>query len=231
MEAFADRAAAGRALAPMIAACLAEGESAVVLGLPRGGVPVAREVARVLGLPLDVVLVRKLGVPGHEELAFGALASGGVCVLNPDVVRLAGLRPENIDAVAVREAAELARRERCYRGARPPLDVGGRTAIIVDDGLATGATMRAAVQALRDLGATRTLATAPVGSPIACDALAAEADAVVCARTPVHFRAVGAWYQDFGEIDDDAVANLLDHPLSSELPRSSPHAAAPTSDA
>jgi predicted phosphoribosyltransferase len=231
MELFADRAAAGRVLAPLIADRLADGEPALVLGLPRGGVPVAAEVTRTLGLPLDVLLVRKLGVPGHEELAFGALASGGVCVLNADVVQLAALSPEDIEAVASREAAELERRERRYRGPRPPLDVAGRTAIVVDDGLATGATMRAAVRALHDLGASRTIAAAPVGSETACAVLAGEADAVICVRSPARFRAVGAWYADFSEVDDAAVAALLDHPPSERPQESSGSAPAPTREA
>src|SRR3954470_19078402 len=150
MDGFADRAAAGRALAPLVGARLGEGEPAIVLGLPRGGVPVAAEVADGLGLPLDVLLVRKLGVPGHEELAFGALASGGVCVLNADVVEIAELDAGTMDEVVAREGAELARRDARYRGGRPPPELRERTAIVVDDGLATGATMRAAVRALRD---------------------------------------------------------------------------------
>jgi predicted phosphoribosyltransferase len=228
MDVFADRAAAGRALAPLIAARLEPGERATVLGLPRGGVPVAAEVARALQLPLDVLLVRKLGVPGHEELAFGALAAGGVRVLNADVVELAELDDEAMDAVVARERTELARREQRYRPGRPPLDLAGRTAIVVDDGLATGATMRAAVRAVAELGATRTIAAAPVGSPTACSALAQAAADVVCARAPHGFRAVGAWYADFSEVSDAEVTEALDHALSREGRDSSAAAGAPT---
>ena len=224
---YADRETAGRALAAPLARRLAEGERAIVLALPRGGVPVAARVADALGAPLDVLLVRKLGVPGHEELAFGALASGGVCVLNERVVEAAGLDPEAMRAVAAREAAELERRERRYRCDRPPLDVTGATAIVVDDGLATGATMRAAVAALRRRGAARILAAAPVGSPDACDRLAGEADGVICLRRPRAFRAVGAWYHDFSEIDDDEVAALLAAHPSSVAPAGSSAAPGP----
>jgi predicted phosphoribosyltransferase len=209
MGPFADREAAGRALAAPIARRLAGTERPIVLALPRGGVPVAAQVADALDAPLDVVLVRKLGVPGHEELAFGALATGGVSVLNERVVDMAGLEPDVMRAVAAREGAELERRERRYRGDRPPVDVTGATAVVVDDGLATGATMRAAVAALRRRGAARILAAAPVGSPDACDRLEGEADAVICLRRPRAFRAVGAWYGDFSEVDDAEVAALL----------------------
>jgi predicted phosphoribosyltransferase len=209
MGPFADREAGGRALAPLIARGLAAGERPIVLALPRGGVPVGAQVADALDAPLDVVLVRKLGVPGHEELAFGALATGGVSVLNERVVDMAELEPDAMRAVAAREIAELERRERRYRGDRPPVDVTGATAIVVDDGLATGATMRAAVASLRRRGAARIVAAAPVGSPDACDRLAGEADAVVCLRRPRVFRAVGAWYDDFSEVGDAEVAALL----------------------
>jgi predicted phosphoribosyltransferase len=209
MGPFADRAAAGRALAPPIARRLLGGARAIVLALPRGGVPVAAQVADALEAPLDVLLVRKLGVPGHEELAFGALATGGVSVLNERVVEMAELQPDAMRAVAARESVELERRERRYRGDRPPVDVADATVVVVDDGLATGATMRAAVAALRRRGAARIVVAAPVGSPDACDRLAGEADAVVCLRRPRVFRAVGAWYEDFSEVSDAEVAALL----------------------
>ena len=179
--------------------------AALVLGLPRGGVPVAAEVAAALAAPLDVFLVRKLGVPGHEELAMGAISSGGVRVLNHAVVDALAIGPAVIEEVAAREVAELVRRERLYRGERPAPDVAGRVAIVVDDGLATGSTMRAAVLALRLRGAGRIVVAVPVGAEATCRELRAEADEVVCARTPTPFRAVGEWYGDFAATGDDQI--------------------------
>jgi putative phosphoribosyl transferase len=216
MDGFADRVDAGRRLAPAVARALDERRGRwhrrhppVVLGLPRGGVPVAARVATALGAPLDVLLVRKLGVPGQVELAFGAIASGGAIVLNPDVIADAGLDDDAIAAVTAAETRELARRERCYRGDRPPLAVDGRTAIVVDDGLATGATMRAAVLALRVRRVARVVAAAPVGSEEACALVAREADAVVCLVVPRPFGAVGAWYADFAPVSDAAVVSAI----------------------
>lgn len=182
---------------------------AVVLGLARGGVPVAAEVARILAVPLDVFVVRKLGVPGHEELAFGALASGGLRVLNDDVA--AALPPAVVAEVTAREQEELARREESYRGDRPPLDLRGRTVVLVDDGLATGASMRAAVGAVRSQGPASIVVAVPVGAAATCEQLRAEAgvDAVVCTATPDPFVAVGSWYLDFSPTTDDEVRRLL----------------------
>ncbi len=187
----------------------AERSDAVVLGLPRGGVPVAYEVARALGLPLDVFVVRKLGVPGHEELAMGAIASGGVSVLNEDVVAATGMQSSDIDEVAARELATLNNQERAFRGERPPVDVGERIVIVVDDGLATGATMRAAVTALAKRGAGRIVVAVPTAPRETCEALRQLADEVVCATTPDPFIAVGLWYADFAPVGDDEVRELL----------------------
>lgn len=182
----------------------------VVLGLPRGGVPVAFEVAQALRAPLDVFVVRKLGVPGHEELAMGAIASGGVRVFNDDVLAAIGVRGDEIEAVAARELRRIQQQERTYRGERPPIEVRGRTAILVDDGLATGATMRAAVRALRDRGAGRIVVAVPTAPSETCEALRREADEVHCARTPEPFMAVGLWYRDFAPVSDQEVSDLLD---------------------
>jgi len=206
---FRDRREAGRVLAQELTA-YAGRPDVVVLALPRGGVPVAYEVARALGAPLDVFLVRKLGVPGHEELAMGAVATGGVRVLNDQVVRALGIPPDVIDMVAAWERQELARRERLYRGDRPPPDVKGRTVILVDDGLATGATMRAALAALRQQQPARRVVAVPTAAAQTCDALRTEADDVVCATTPEPFDAVGFWYEDFSQTTDDEVRELLD---------------------
>jgi putative phosphoribosyl transferase len=205
---FDNRAEAGRMLATRLMD-YANRNDVVVLGLPRGGVPVAYEVARALGAPLDVFVVRKLGVPGHEELAMGAVATGGVRVLNADVV--GGLRiPDDVLAAAVlRESEELERRERLYRDGRPAPDVHGRTAILVDDGLATGASMSAAIAALRALGPARIVVAVPVGAEETCDRLRTEADDVVCFETPSPFFAVGYWYLDFSQTTDDEVRALL----------------------
>ena len=204
---FRDRVDGGRRLAEKLRAHA--DTPAIVLALPRGGVPVAAEVAARLRLPLDVFVVRKLGVPGNAELAMGALASGGVRVINEDVVRGLGIPADAIDAVARPEAAELERREAAYRGGRAPLDVRGKTVILVDDGLATGASMRAAVAALRARQAARIVVAVPVGAPETCDMLTVAADEVVCAVAPEPFLAVGYWYEDFAETSDEEVRTLL----------------------
>jgi len=214
--AFADRAAAGRELAFRLEP-YADDPRLVVLALPRGGVPVGAEVARALGAPLDVFVVRKLGVPGRRELAMGAIASGGVRVLNPEVVGALRIAPDRIEAVAAREARELERREREYRGDAGPLLIGGATAVLVDDGLATGSSMRAAVAALREREAARVVAAVPVAPPATCRALAAEVDEMVCLRTPEPFQAVGRWYRDFSEVSDDEVRTLLGAGPGSDL--------------
>lgn len=181
----------------------------VILALPRGGVPVAHEVARALNAPLDIFLVRKLGLPGHAELAMGAIASGGVRVLNDDVVRWFRVPGSVIDDVARKEEAELVRRELDYRAGRPPVELRDRIVLLVDDGLATGATMKAAVQAVRAQRPSRIIVAVPVGSPDTCGELGGIADEVVCARTPEHFTAVGQWYRDFSETTDQEVRDLL----------------------
>jgi predicted phosphoribosyltransferase len=205
---FHDRTDAGRRLAEKLSA-YANHHDLVVLALPRGGVPVAFEVARVLNAPLDVFLVRKLGVPGHEELAMGAIASGGIRVLNADVVSVLQISEEALDAVAAEEQRELERREQAYRDDRPPLDVHGRPVILVDDGLATGSTMRAAVAALHQCGPSRIVVAVPVGAPETCHELHQEADEVVCVQTPEPFYAVGLWYEDFSQTTDEEVRDLL----------------------
>ena len=205
---FADRRDAGRQLAESLGHYCGR-DDVVVLGLPRGGVPVAFEVARALGAPLDGLLVRKLGVPGHEELAMGAIASGGARVLNDDVVSATGVEEDQIEQVAVRELEQLERQELAYRRDRPSLDVRARVAILVDDGLATGATMRAAVSALRDRGAGAIVVAVPTAPQETCEALRREVDEVVCARTPDPFTAVGLWYRDFTPVSDEEVRELL----------------------
>jgi putative phosphoribosyl transferase len=181
----------------------------VVLALPRGGVPVAYEVATALGALLDIFLVRKLGTPGHPELAMGALASGGVRVLNEDVVAWYGIPPAAIEAVTREEQGELERRERAYWDGESPVDLRGRIVILVDDGLATGSTMKAAVQAVRAQGPSRVVVAVPVGSPETCRQFANVADEIVCAHTPEPFAAVGQWYLDFSQTTDEEVRTLL----------------------
>jgi putative phosphoribosyl transferase len=204
---FRDRIEAGQLLGRALASRALENE--IVLALPRGGVPVGYEVAKALGAPLDVFIVRKLGVPGHEELAMGAIASGGVRVLNRDVLDYARITPQQLDTVTAREERELARREAEYRGYRPPLDVRGRTVIIVDDGLATGSTMRAAVQALRAMEPKRVIVAVPVGAAQTCEEFRDIVDEIVCLRTPEPFEAVGLWYDDFTQTTDAEVHALL----------------------
>ena len=205
---YIDRADAGRALAESLAGWRLAPD-AVVLALPRGGVPVAYEVASALGLPLDVLVVRKLGLPSQPELAMGAIASGGAMVLNPDVLRYLRGGDDALESVRASETAELLRRERQYRGDQPPLEMSGRTAIVVDDGLATGATMEAAVRSLSALGAKRIIVAVPVASVEARDRVATVADEVVCPYTPEYFSAVGQWYRDFGQTSDEEVRDLL----------------------
>jgi predicted phosphoribosyltransferase len=205
---FRDRAEAGRRLAAMLAG-YAGRPDVIVLGLPRGGVPVAYEVAQSLGAPLDVFVVRKIGVPGEPELAMGAIATGRVRVLNPDVVAELAIDQRTIDAVTARETEELERRERAYRGDRPPPEVRARTVILVDDGLATGATMRAAAAALRQQDPARIVVAVPTAAPETCEELRHEVDEVICAETPARFIAVGHYYNDFRDTTDDEVRDLL----------------------
>lgn len=205
---YTDRHDAGRQLAARLMA-YADRPDVLVLALPRGGVPVAFEVARTLHAPLDVFLVRKLGVPGQEELAMGAIASGGVRVLNQDLVEALRIPEPVIDAVAAREEQELDRRERLYRDDRPPPDVRGRTVILVDDGLATGATMRAAAATLRQQQPARIVIAVPLAAPSVCREFEAEVDEIVCIATPEPFYAVGLWYDDFSPTTDEEVRDLL----------------------
>jgi putative phosphoribosyl transferase len=204
---YRDRRDAGRVLAEQLShykGC----SDLIVLALPRGGVPVAYEVAHALGAPLDVFVVRKLGYPGQEEYAMGAIASGGVQVLNPFAID--GVSELQLGHIVARERAELARREALYRGSKPPVDVRRRTVIVVDDGLATGSTMRAAVAALRQRNPARLIVAVPVGAEDTCQQLRSEADEVVCPSTPSPFRAVGLWYQEFPQTSDDEVHRLLE---------------------
>jgi putative phosphoribosyl transferase len=205
---FRDRTDAGRQLAARLTR-YANRNDVLVLALPRGGMPVAYEVAKELKAPLDVFLVRKLGVPGYEELAMGAIASGGVRVLNEDIVNYLRIPDEVINAVAAREQQELERRERAYRDDRPPPDVKDRVVILIDDGLATGSTMRAAAASLRLQKPGRIVVAVPVSSPEICDEFRSEVDDIVCAVTPEHLQGVGLWYKDFSQVSDEEVRELL----------------------
>ncbi len=207
-RAFPNRAEAGRLLAEKLEK-YAGRDDVIVLGLPRGGVPVAYEVARALGVPLDVFIVRKLGLPGFEELAVGAIASGGVRVLNEDVMRALPNADQLIESVTAKETIELERREQTYREGRSPPDLRDRIVILVDDGLATGATMRAAVAALRQRGVAKIVVAAPVGAPDTCREFEHEVDEIVCAIAPEFFQAVGQYYEDFSQTSDEEVRELL----------------------
>jgi putative phosphoribosyl transferase len=224
---FHDRADAGRVLASHPRLQRFRGrDDAIVLALPRGGVPVAYEVAMALGLPLDVFVVRKLGTPGREELAMGAIASGGIRVIEPEVVRSYGLSQEVIDAVAERERRAVEEREGDYRRGRQPIDASGRSVILVDDGLATGSTMRAAVRALRGREPREIVVAVPVAPLATCAAMEAEADEVICAVTPGFFGAVGLAYERFDQTSDAEVVELLDR--ASERSREPPGSSART---
>lgn len=210
-EPFHDRADAGRRLAAHQALRRYQGrEDAIVLALPRGGVPVAYELAKALLLPLDVFLVRKLGVPGHRELAMGAIASGGTRVVEEDVVRRLELGDDTIASVAAEEKRHLEERERRYRRGRPDPEVAGKAVLLIDDGLATGSTMRAAVRALRAKKPASIVVAVPTAPPETCQALRDEADEVICAITPELFQAVGVWYTHFEQTTDDEVVELLE---------------------
>lgn len=210
---FDDRRQGGRLLAERLSH-YGDRDDVVVLGLARGGIPVAFEVANALAAPLDVFVVRKLGVPGREELAMGAIASGGVRVLNDDVVIAAGIDPQEIEDVSAREAREVERRERLYRSDRGPVPVSGRVVIVVDDGLATGASMRAAIEALGERGADRVVVAVPAASPRTCAEFEGAVDEIVCAITPEPFLAVGQWYLDFAPTSDEEVRELLERARS-----------------
>jgi putative phosphoribosyl transferase len=205
---FRDRVEAGRLLGERLQAYAGRDE-VIVLALPRGGVPVGYEVAKSLGAPLGVFVVRKLGVPGHEELAMGAIASGGVILLDEALVRRLGLGREELERTVASELRELQRRQEAYTGGREPPHVEGKTVILVDDGLATGSTMRAAALAIHRLNPARTIIAVPVASAETCESLRDVADEIVCVRTPSPFRAVGLWYDDFSQTSDDEVRRLL----------------------
>lgn len=220
---FKDRADAGRKLAARLTR-YADQDNVLVLALPRGGVPVAYEVAKELKAPLDVFLVRKLGVPGHEELAMGAIASGGVRVINEELVNYLGIPDEVIEAIAAVEQRELERRALAYRDNRPPPDVKDRVVILIDDGLATGSTMRAAAASLRLQRPRRIVVAVPVSSSETCDEFRSEVDEIVCAATPQNFQGVSLWYDDFSQTSDEEVRQLLmlavqqDHHVASRAP-------------
>jgi putative phosphoribosyl transferase len=206
---YTDRKQAGILLAQKLAA-YAGRHDVIVLALPRGGVPVAFEIARALQAPLDVLLVRKLGVPGHEEYAMGAIATGGICILQSDVIRQLAIPQASVDDLVQRKQEELAQRERLYRSNRPAPNLEGCIAIVVDDGLATGSTMLAAIHALRQARPARMIIAIPVGARESVARLQAEVDEIVCLSIPENFQAVGLWYEDFNQTSDDEVIHLLD---------------------
>jgi len=220
---FTDRREAGRALAKLLKD-FADRKDVLVLGVPRGGVPVAYEVATALGVPLDIFVLRKLGVPGHEELAFGAIGSGGVRILNVDIVEKLGISEADIAAVTKEEVAELMRRERLYRGDRVPLEVQGQTVILVDDGVATGASLRAGIQAMRKLRPAAIVVATPVAPRTTCKELRQEVEELVCAQIPEPFFGVGQFYEDFSQVTDAEVIELLKHAWGTRIKTKS-HAA------
>lgn len=206
---FKDRRDAGKKLAQKLSAYAGQ-PGTLILALPRGGVPVAYEVAQALSAPLDVFIVRKLGLPGREELAMGAVASGGVRVLNGDIIRMLSIPEEVINIVAKRELQELQRREKLYRKDRPSPEVRDRTILLIDDGLATGASMRAAIAGLRAQHPARIVVAVPAAAPDVCEAFRSEVDEIVCAITPEPFYGVGRWYEDFSQVTDEEVRMLLE---------------------
>lgn len=214
---FQNRIEAGQQLATRLKS-YANRPDVMVLGLPRGGVPIAYEVAKALNAPLDICLVRKLGVPGHKELAMGAIASGGVRVLNYDVISWLGISSKVIDEVAARELRELQRRDRAYRGDRPQPEIGDRTVILIDDGIATGSTIRAAIAILKPQHPKQLVVAVPVAPPQVCDELSTEVDQVVCLITPKELYAIGLWYEDFSQTTDEEVHNLLTRSSISHQP-------------
>ncbi len=209
LEMFINRKEAGRQLARHLRQYIGVA-NVLVLALPRGGVPVAAEVAGVLRAPMDVFLVRKLGVPGQEELAMGAIASGGVRVLNEDLIHELEIPEEIIEETTLREQDELARREKLYRGDRPPVDVHEKIVILIDDGLATGASMYAALLAVREGHPAHTIVAVPVGAPETCQSFQRSVDEIICALTPAPFYGVGSWYEDFSQVSDEQVRDLLE---------------------
>jgi putative phosphoribosyl transferase len=208
IEPFRDRRDAGRQLAARLEAYRSR-DDVLILALPRGGVPVAAEVAKALGLPFDLLLVRKLGIPGCAETAMGAIAANGVCVMNEDLIQQLDLTRTEINEVKRRETEELARRERLYRAGKPPIEVTGKTVIVIDDGIATGATMQAAILLLRRQGARRIIVATPVAPPDTARKLAREVDEMIVVAEPEEFSAVGEWYRNFGQTGDDEVRRLL----------------------
>lgn len=215
MALFSDRYEAGKILADNLA-IYQNRPDVVVLALPRGGVPVAYQVARRLNAPLDILLVRKLGVPEHEELAMGAIASGGIRVLNPEVIQALRIRKDVIDQAAETEQRELERRERSYRGDRPRINLSGKIVILVDDGLATGASMRAAVDAVRQQRPAKVVVAVPTSAPETCLQFQQFVDQIICATTPQPFYGVGIWYEDFSQTSDEEVRHLLDEAASAQ---------------